>query len=309
MSNYFLNGARKMSVMKHKILDSAMRFFLEKGYISTSIQNIADDCGVAKGSLYNFFNSKEDLFIEVLKLQQMRMAEQIRNIREDQMLSLREVFIQETECQIDFFMKNSFIMQEMKKLTMPEGKIKPYIFRLRGNLLNDNKESLVRVFGENINANIWDLVVIYNGIIRELIFLVIFQKKSLITRDIAVFVVQCVEDMATNIQAKKRSPLLRDSDMSEYLQCALKGEEVPDSVMITDLIHALMSTIKELSISNSEKTELQEATALIQEELESEQPKLVLVRALLAFLEREKGLKDILIPLEKLVMNHMPSIH
>jgi AcrR family transcriptional regulator len=298
-----------MSVMKQKILDSAMRFFLEKGYISTSIQNIADDCGVAKGSVYNFFNSKEDLFIEVLKLQQRRLAEQIQNIREDQMLSLREVFIRETECQIDFFMKNSFIMQEMKKLTMPEGKIKPYIFRLRGNLLNDNKESLMRVFGENINANIWDLVVIYNGIIREFIFLVIFQKKSLITRDIAVFVVQCVEDMATNIQANKRAPLLRDSDMSEYLQCTLKGEQVPDSIRIADLIHTLMSTIKELSISNSEKTELQEATVLIQEELECEHPKLVLVRALLAFLEREKGLKDILTPLEKLVMNHMSSTH
>ncbi|WP_438348671.1 TetR/AcrR family transcriptional regulator [Paenibacillus sp. FA6] len=291
--------------MKQKILDSAMRFFLDKGYIATSIQNIADDCGVAKGSLYNFFNSKEDLFIEVLMLQQRRMSERIQIIRADHTLSLREIFIRETECQIEFFLDNSFIMQEMKKLTVPEGKIKPYLFRLRANLLNDNKESLVRVFGENIEPNIWDLVVIYNGIIREFIFLLIFEKKSLITRDIAVFVVQCVEDMATNIQAKRRFPLLRDSDMSEYLQCALRGEQVPDIIQITDLIHSLISTTKELSITNSEKTELLEAILLIQEELECEHPRLVLIRALIGLLEKEHGLKELLIPLEKLIVNHI----
>jgi AcrR family transcriptional regulator len=282
-----------------------MRFFLEKGYLATSIQNIADDCGVAKGSLYNFFNSKEDLFIEVLMLQQHRMVEQIHTIRADQTLSLREVFIRETECQIEFFLNNNFILQEMKKLTMPDGKIAPCLFRLRANLLKYNKESLVRVFGEHIEPNIWDLVIIYNGIVREFIFLLIFENKSLITRDIAVFVVQCMEDMATKMQAKKRLPLLQDSDMREYLQCALKGEQVPDRTRILDLIQCLISTIKELSITNSEKKELKEATLLLQEEIACEQPKLVLIRALIVFLEKEHGLKDILRQLEKLVVNNL----
>ncbi|AJS60439.1 TetR/AcrR family transcriptional regulator [Paenibacillus sp. IHBB 10380] len=294
-----------MSVTKQKILDSAMRFFLEKGYLATSIQNIADDCGVSKGSIYNFFNSKEDLFIEVLMLQQHRMVEQIHTIRADQTLSLREVFIRETQCQIEFFLDNSFIMQEMKKLTVPDGKIGPFLFRLRANLLKYNKESLVRVFGEHIKPNIWDLIIIYNGIVREFIFLLIFENKSLITRDIAVFVVQCMDEMATNMKIKKRLPLLQDSDMREYLQCALNGEQVPDRTRILDLIQCLISTIKELPITNSEKKELQEATLLLQEELACEQPKLVLIRALLVFLEKAHGLKDILRQLEKLVVKNL----
>ncbi|WP_340459502.1 hypothetical protein [Paenibacillus graminis] len=72
-----------------------------------------------------------------------------------------------------------------------------------------------------------------------------------------------------------------------------------------DLIDSLLSTIKELSITNSEKTELQEAVHLLQEELKSEQPKSLMVRALIAFLEKEHGLKDILRQLEKLVVNHL----
>ncbi|OAB40825.1 TetR/AcrR family transcriptional regulator [Paenibacillus glacialis] len=294
-----------MSVTKQKILDSAMRFFLEKGYMATSIQNIADDCGVAKGSLYNLFNSKEDLLIEVLMMQQHRMTEQIRNIRIDETLSLKEVFIRETECQIGFFLDNSFIMQEVKKLTLPDGKIAPFLFRLRANLLNYNKESLLRVFGDGIEPNIWDLVMIYNGIMRELIFLFIFEKKSLIARDMAAFVVQCMEDMTTNMQVRTRPALLQDSDMSEYIQYGLKGEQIPDVTQRLDLIQRLRSTIKELAITNSEKTELQEATQLLQEELTCEQPKIVLIRALIGLLEKEHGLKDIIQQLDKLVMNNL----
>ncbi|MGF7049017.1 AcrR family transcriptional regulator [Paenibacillus sp. DS2015] len=294
-----------MSVTKRKILDSAMRFFLDRGYLATSIQNIADDCGVAKGSVYNFFSSKEDLLIEVLMLQQGRMTEQIQNIREDQTLSLREVFIRETECQIEFFLNNNFIMQELKKLTVPDGKIAPFLLRLRANLLKYNRESLIRVFGEEIEPHIWDLVIIYNGIVREFIFLSIFESKSLNTQEMAVFIVQSIEDMASNMQVKDRPPLLQDSDMTEYLQCALQGESISDITRIFELIQRLISTIKELSITNSEKKELQEATLLIQEELKCEHPKLILIRALISFLEKEHGLKDILRQLEKLVVNNL----
>ncbi|OAB34924.1 hypothetical protein PMSD_14335 [Paenibacillus macquariensis subsp. defensor] len=294
-----------MSVIKQKILDSAMRFFLEKGYLATSIQNIADDCGVAKGSLYNIFSSKEDLLIEVLMMQQQRMTEEIRNIRIDQTLSLKEVFIRETECQIGFFLDNSFIMQEVKKLTLPDGKIAPFLFRLRANLLNYNRESLLRVFGEGIEPNIWDLVMIYNGIMREFIFLFIFEKKSLNARNMAAFVVQCMEDMTTNMQVRIRPALLQDSDMSEYIHYGLKGEQVPDVTQISDLIQQVISTIKELAITNSEKTELQEATQLLQEELACEQPKVVLIRALIGLLEKQDGLRDMIRQLDKLVMNNM----
>lgn len=294
-----------MSVTKQKILDSAMRFFLEKGYLATSIQNIADDCGVAKGSLYNFFSSKEDILIEVLMLQQQRMTERIVDIRADQTLSLKQVFIQETECQIDFFLDNNFIMQEIKKLTVPDGKVAPFLFRLRANLLKYNKEGLLRVYGEGISPNVWDLTMIYNGIIRECIFLVIFENKSLVMKDMAAFVVQCMEDMATSIQVRKRPPLLQDSDMQDYLQYGLKGEQVPDFTQILDLLQSLKSTIKELSITNSDKSELQEATRLLQEQVESEHPNLVLIRALIGLLEKEHVLKDTIRQLEKLVTNNL----
>jgi AcrR family transcriptional regulator len=52
---------------QQEILDAAARVFHEKGYESTSIQDIADAVGILKGSLYYYINSKEDLLFEILE--------------------------------------------------------------------------------------------------------------------------------------------------------------------------------------------------------------------------------------------------
>ncbi|PWJ44587.1 TetR/AcrR family transcriptional regulator [Sediminitomix flava] len=48
------------------ILDTAASLFAEKGYLNTSISTIAKEAGIAKGSLYHYFKSKEELLNELL---------------------------------------------------------------------------------------------------------------------------------------------------------------------------------------------------------------------------------------------------
>jgi TetR/AcrR family transcriptional regulator, cholesterol catabolism regulator len=50
-----------------EILEAAARVFHEKGYESTSIQDIADEVGILKGSLYYYIRSKEDLLYEIIR--------------------------------------------------------------------------------------------------------------------------------------------------------------------------------------------------------------------------------------------------
>jgi AcrR family transcriptional regulator len=49
------------------VLDAAARVFHEKGYEATSIQDIADEVGILKGSVYYYITSKEDVLFEVLQ--------------------------------------------------------------------------------------------------------------------------------------------------------------------------------------------------------------------------------------------------
>ena len=50
-----------------EIFAAAARIFHEKGYDATSIQDIADEVGLLKGSLYYYIESKDDLLYAILK--------------------------------------------------------------------------------------------------------------------------------------------------------------------------------------------------------------------------------------------------
>lgn len=51
-----------MNKTKRKIFETSMKLFAEKGYEATSIEEITATVGVAKGTLYYHFASKEEIF-------------------------------------------------------------------------------------------------------------------------------------------------------------------------------------------------------------------------------------------------------
>ena len=51
-----------MNKTKRKIFETSMKLFAEKGYDATSIEEITANVGVAKGTLYYHFSSKEEIF-------------------------------------------------------------------------------------------------------------------------------------------------------------------------------------------------------------------------------------------------------
>ncbi|HKY77724.1 MAG TPA: TetR family transcriptional regulator, partial [Acidimicrobiia bacterium] len=51
---------------RQQILDESSRLFAERGYHPTAVADIVDALGVGKGVFYWYFESKEDLFLEIL---------------------------------------------------------------------------------------------------------------------------------------------------------------------------------------------------------------------------------------------------
>ncbi len=50
----------------NKLLAAAIRIFARKGYQNTSIDEIVAEASVAKGTFYNYFRSKEDIFLAII---------------------------------------------------------------------------------------------------------------------------------------------------------------------------------------------------------------------------------------------------
>lgn len=62
---------------RNAILDVAHRSFLEHGYAATSMSAIAAKLGGSKTTLYNYFPSKDDLFLAVAKAQSVRVMSRL----------------------------------------------------------------------------------------------------------------------------------------------------------------------------------------------------------------------------------------
>ena len=79
-----------------KILDTAERMFIEKGYDKTSLQDIIQETGLSKGAIYHHFTSKEDIFYSVCDRIGQRNAVILAKVRDDSSLNgldkLRKIF-------------------------------------------------------------------------------------------------------------------------------------------------------------------------------------------------------------------------
>lgn len=58
----------KQKVDEETIIIEALKLFRKQSYFNTSMSEIADACGLQKGSLYHYFPSKEDLMKRVIKM-------------------------------------------------------------------------------------------------------------------------------------------------------------------------------------------------------------------------------------------------
>ena len=60
-------SSRRKQARPGELLSAALDLFVEKGYASTRVEEVAQRAGVSKGTLFLYFASKEDLFKAVVR--------------------------------------------------------------------------------------------------------------------------------------------------------------------------------------------------------------------------------------------------
>lgn len=68
---------------RDKILHTAFGLFLSKGYENTSVQAIIDTVGIAKGTFYHHFKTKEDMLVDMIEGMSRRVVEALTSVVDD----------------------------------------------------------------------------------------------------------------------------------------------------------------------------------------------------------------------------------
>lgn len=51
-----------------QLIDEAIKVFSAKGYVATSVTDIVESAGVARGTFYHYFDSKEEIFLRIIDI-------------------------------------------------------------------------------------------------------------------------------------------------------------------------------------------------------------------------------------------------
>lgn len=291
-----------MSVTKEEVVKSATKLFKERGFLLTTIQDIADDCGIAKGSVYKYFPSKEDLFSEVFNQCLNAYFDQVDDLTRLPGLSAEEQFLQQIILRFRYFIEYKHILVEFTELPIQQDpKFQPIRQKFRGRLIRWHRECLLQVYGVEIYPYLWDMVSIYRAILKEYLFWIVYEERSLSLEETANFILDKLNALFKHMMASNLKPLLKQASFERYLSWGLEDPQEKKEQFLTELLKEMDCSLDSLPSGKKHRSELKELCHFIQMEVRKEEPNLPLVQASLFYLERENELKSLVIQLRNII--------
>ncbi|HEX9974657.1 MAG TPA: TetR/AcrR family transcriptional regulator [bacterium] len=163
---------REKQIRQQHILDAARELFIRKGYHQTTLEEIARQAEFGKGTLYNYFRSKEDLFSGIIDRLSDDMFERTQtalaapgDVRE-KMTAYAKAFISHAQANSDLF---RLIIQELHQAKSPQYKAK---LKSLNNRTQASLELIARLIEGEIGArkirpfDPLKLVALFDGMLR-----------------------------------------------------------------------------------------------------------------------------------------------
>lgn len=102
-TNQFLNLETEK---QNRIIQVAITEFAQNTYVNTSTNRIVKECGISKGSLFNYFADKEDLYFYILDCVMGEMIRDMESDAEDLSTELFQRIIDYSALEISWYIKN-----------------------------------------------------------------------------------------------------------------------------------------------------------------------------------------------------------
>lgn len=116
-----------------KLIKISVKKFSDKGYYGTSMQEISDELGIRKPSVYNYIDSKEDLYIKCLEICQ------VENINIFQSINVESLSIQDALLSFfkNYMLDNYYLIKFHIQLSFVPNNIVYRVERYKENLMNN----------------------------------------------------------------------------------------------------------------------------------------------------------------------------
>ncbi len=284
-----------MKDRKQQVIIKAHELFIEKGYQATSIQDILEYSGISKGTLYNYFPSKSELFKAVFTYIQTKYEAERNQLLIGENLSDMDIFIK----QLDLFMlsnkKNKIFSLVEEVITSNDPELKQFIKVTRLRHLEWMFKRFIEIFGEEKRPFLLDCAILFSGMLQQMIHYHAATKASQINRiEIIRYCVNRLKSIVAEV-SDKAEQLVDPNELIIWLG-AIDGKEPDLLENVQQLMIELKGKISEISVNSQERERFTQLLGFIEDEIiNNQQPRTYLIESTLNTLmmsEKVNGLKE-----------------
>lgn len=267
------------------IIEQAMKLFATKGYHSTSIKEIADESGIAKGTFYNYFESKQDIMLSILKYYTEMMNQELDRIANDHSLNAKDIFLKQIHFQFQESLKHrDFIQMHIREHALHiNEEVNEFLVRMRATRMNWLTDRLSKVYGEKIDNFLYDLATMLNGFMREYFEYIILDKMEFEIDKLSKFILNRIDDLVTSF-LKNGDYFLEYSDFREILKLKVYSHGQLN-IKLKGIIQQVLDSLDTLSLSAEMVGKTKTTMEVFEDEfIHKEEPNLIVIEGLLLFL-------------------------
>ncbi|WP_138495776.1 TetR/AcrR family transcriptional regulator [Paenibacillus pinistramenti] len=221
----------KSADKKQLIIRTALRLFSTKGARTTSMQDIADLCGISKGSLYLHFKSKEELEAAIYnycfkKLEdQMQLAEHAPGLTPREKLQKQIVVLLSQVVELREYLKMQFMEYS------DAGKLPDQHEHMRRNnlkLLLLLKGKMSEIYGPAVSPYLGDLLLLIHGMLSSCIqLLFLFTSLPFSLERVAGHLIELIDHTAGLYMNRGKDPLITPKALDWWIE--KESSELPEA--------------------------------------------------------------------------------
>ncbi|WP_438492953.1 TetR/AcrR family transcriptional regulator [Paenibacillus sp. IHBB 3054] len=291
---------------KEQIIKTAMQLFAVKGSSSTSMQEIAELCGISKGSLYLVFKSKEELERSIY-IYCFRM---IRDPLQREELESRRSPREKLRNQVEILLNHVYELREFLQRQIQEfaGKgvmeVPEWLRKSNAPLLTWFQNKLETLYGPDILAYTGDLCLLGSGMIHSYIRVIFNQGSPVSIARMADHLVDLLDIVVSGLLAGKPDPLISSAFLTQWLE--EHGDNPRKSPL--QLIKEMKVLISATSAVDTQSLEDGlESLGILESEILMPHPRKAIIRGMLANLQSYPALDKELQDLNKLISPYMQN--
>lgn len=268
-----------------------MQLFSAKGSSVTSMQEIAEVCGMSKGSLYLHFKSKEELEKSIYELIASRIKDEILRVDHDPLLAPKEQLRKQTEVLLVHFLEiREFLLKQFHD-QMPPGKPPFDKENMRQEMLAtlqwfNNK--LKTIYGPDVEPYTMEIGMFMGSMLGSYIRFLFMPGFHLNVGIIADHQIQLLDDIVASILRRRPEPLIPMEAVGQLGQLCQTDMRTQRHPLI--VIKTMKNELKRIQVEPDVREDAMESLNIMEKELLALQPSRAVLKGMLANLE---GIEDL----------------